>query len=145
MATAWKIAVPAAGPLLLLAACGGVARPGAEPESTPGVFAVKGTIAVPSATYVGSEDDEPGGFCTVKDGYEDLRTGASVAVTNAGGDVVGISSLVDIERSSRECRYSFDVPGVPDGSPSYGIEVGNRGVVTYTRDQLADPVELPVG
>jgi hypothetical protein len=143
MARTSKIAVAAVG-ALLLTACSSADRPGAEPESGPGVFEITGTIAVPSSTFVGSGEEQPGGFCTVKDGYEDLRTGASVAVTNAAGEVVGVSSLVDIERSARECRYSFDVPAVPDGSPSYGIEVGNREMVTYTRAQLDRPVELPL-
>ena len=145
MARGWKV-VAAAGATLLLTACaGGDGRSGADPETGPGTFEVKGTISVPSSTYVTSGDDQPGGFCTVKDGYEDLRTGASVAVTNAEGDVVGVSSLVDIDRAASECRYSFDVPGVPDGSASYGIEVGNRGIVEYARDQLDEQVELPLG
>jgi hypothetical protein len=140
-----KVVTAAGGVLLLLGACSvGDGRSGADPESSPGTFEIKGTISVPSSTYVTSGGDQPGGFCTVKDGYEDLRTGASVAVTNADGDVVGVSSLVDIDRAASECRYSFEVPGVPDGSPSYGIEVGNRGVVEYARDELDDSVELPL-
>jgi hypothetical protein len=80
----------------------------------------------------------------VKDGYEDLRTGASVAVTNARGDIVGLGELVDIERTPEECRYSFDVPDVPEGSGTYGIEVGSRGIVTYERSRLDGSVEFPV-
>jgi hypothetical protein len=145
MARGWKVVAAASAMLLLTACAGGDDRSGADPETGPGTFEVKGTISVPSSTYVTSGGDQPGGFCTVKDGYEDLRTGASVAVTNAEGDVVGVSSLVDIDRAASECRYSFDVPGVPDDSASYGIEVGNRGIVQYARDQLDEPVELPLG
>jgi len=144
MARRWTVVASAGAALLLTACSSGDGRSGADPESGPGTFEIKGTISVPSSTYVAG-GDQPGGFCTVKDGYEDLRTGASVAVTNAEGDVVGVSSLVDIDRKASECRYSFDVPGVTDGSASYGIEVGNRGIVEYARDQLDDPVELPLG
>lgn len=145
MARRWKVAAVVGGTLLVAACGGGDDRSGAEAESGPGTFAIRGTISVPSSTYITGGGEQPGGFCTVKDGYEDLRTGASVAVTNAAGDVVGVSSLVDIDRAASECRYSFDVAGVKDGSPSYGIEVGNRGIVEYTRDQLDQPVDLPLG
>jgi hypothetical protein len=117
---------------------------GAEPESKPGSFTISGTISVPSATYV-AEGQDATGFCTVKDGYEDLRTGASVAVTDAAGDVVGVGQLVDVKRTPEECRYAFDIPNVREGSGTYGIEVGNRGIVRYQRDELDDPVEVPLG
>src|SRR5262245_14532244 len=115
--------------VLLVSACSSDDDPsGADPESAPGHFAVRGTLSVPSATYV-AEGEKTKGFCTVKDGYEDLRTGASVAVTDAGGQVVGVGSLLDIDRTSEECRYSFAIPNVPEGSDTYGIEVGSRGIV----------------
>jgi hypothetical protein len=130
--------------VLLVSACSDGSDPsGAEPESAPGHFGIKGTISVPSATYV-AEGDEAQGFCTVKDGYEDLRTGASVVATDAHGEVVGVGALADIERTSEECRYAFEIANVPEGSDTYGIEVGNRGIVQYERSQLEDSVELPL-
>src|SRR5215210_6469590 len=98
------VAVVASGVLLVSACSAGAGRSGAEPESRPGTFGITGTVSVPSATYL-AEGAKAAGFCTVKDGYEDLRTGASVAVTDAGGDVVGVGSLTDIDRTSQECRY----------------------------------------
>jgi serine/threonine-protein kinase len=140
MAGVWKIAAAAAG-VLVLCACGGDGRSGAEPE--PGFFGVEGTIAVPSATHLRS-GEKSAGFCRVKDGYEDLRTGASVVVTDAEGDVVGVGSLVDVDRSAEECRYSFEIANVPEGSAAYGVEVGSRGLVRYTRAELDDPILLPL-
>jgi hypothetical protein len=116
---------------------------GAEPESKPGSFTISGTISVPSATYV-AEGQDASGFCTVKDGYEDLRTGASVVVTDSGGDVVGVGQLVDVRRTPQECRYSFGIPDVAEGSGTYGIEIGNRGIVRYERDKLDDTIEVPI-
>jgi hypothetical protein len=127
------------GVLLLVGACGGAdGEPGAEPEGSPTGFVVRGTVSVPS--YGGSN----GTSCTVKDGYEDLRSGASVAVTDAAGDVVAVGALVDIEATQRTCRFAFDVPGVPEGSPTYGIEVGQQAMVMYPRSRLNRALELTV-
>src|SRR5690242_6983869 len=95
------VAAVIAGVLLMSACSAGDDPSGAEPESAPGHFAIKGTIAVPSATYL-ADGGQAQGFCTVKDGYEDLRTGAAVAVTDGGGQVVGVGSLLDIDRTSEE-------------------------------------------
>ena len=127
------------GVLVLAGGCGGgVGESGAEPGDKPTGFAVRGTVSVPS--YGGAN----GTSCTVKDGYEDLRSGASVAVTNAAGDVVAVGALVDIEATPRTCRFAFDVPGVPEGSPTYGIEVGQQAMVTYPRSRLNKRLELVV-
>jgi len=127
------------GVLVLTGACGGGdGESGAEPEGKPSGFAIRGTVSVPS--YGGSN----GTSCTVKDGYEELRSGATVAVTNAAGDVVAVGALVDIEATQRTCRFAFDVPGVPEGSPTYGIEVGQQAMVTYPRSRLNKQLELIV-
>jgi len=139
-----RIVAAAAAGVLLMSACSAAEGPtGAEPESKPGSFTISGTIAVPSATYVAQGQDAPA-FCGVEDGYEDLRTGASVTVTDSSGEVVGVGSLVDVDRTPEECRYSFGIPNVPEGSGTYGIEVGSRGIVQYERDKLDATVEVPI-
>lgn len=125
--------------VLLVCSCSGVGESGAEPEDKPTAFDIAGTVSVPS--YGGSN----GTSCTVKDGYEDLRSGATVAVTNAVGDVVGVGALVDIEATARTCRFAFDVPDVPEGSPTYGIEVGQQTMVKYPRSRLDRAVDLTIG
>jgi hypothetical protein len=128
----------AVGVLLLAGGCGGGGgESGADPEHSPG-FVIRGTVSVPS--YGGAS----GTSCTVKDGYEDLRSGAPVAITNAAGDVVAVGALVDIEATQRTCRFAFDVPGVPEGSPTYGIEVGQQAMVMYPRARLDKTLSLTV-
>jgi hypothetical protein len=124
--------------VLLMCACSGDGESGAEPEDKPTAFDIGGTVSVPS--YGGAS----GTSCTVKDGYEDLRSGATVAVTDAAGDVVGVGALVDIEASPAACRFSFDVADVPEGSPTYGIEVG-QAMVKFPRSRLDRAVDLTVG
>ena len=134
-----RMFAPVVGVLLLTGACGGGdGESGAEPEDRPSAFDIKGTISVPS--YGGSN----GTSCTVKDGYEDLRSGATVAVIDDAGDVVAVGALVDIEATQRTCRFAFDVPDVPEGSPSYGIEVGRQAIVMYPRSRLDRSLELTV-
>jgi hypothetical protein len=128
-----------AGVLVLAGGCsGGVGESGADPEDRPSGFAVRGTVSVPS--YGGAS----GTSCTVKDGYEDLRSGATVAITDAAGEVVAVGALVDIEATPRTCRFAFDVQGVPEGSPTYGIEVGQQAMVMYPRSRLNKTLDLQV-
>src|SRR3954447_7096087 len=126
-----RLAIAAGLGVVLLCGCGGGGgESGAQPESRPSGFEIKGRISVPS--YGGTS----GTSCTVMDGYEDLRSGATVAVTDARGDVVGVGALVDIEATSDTCRFSFEVPNVPEGSATYGIEVGQQAMVKYPRARL---------
>jgi hypothetical protein len=125
--------------LMLAGGCGGgIGESGADPEGEPSGFVVRGTVSVPS--YGGSN----GTSCTVKDGCEDLRSGATVAITDAAGDVVAVGALVDSEATQRTCRFAFDVPGVPEGSSTYGIEVGEQAMVMYPRSRLNKSLDLTV-
>jgi hypothetical protein len=132
------IAAVTVGGVLLLSACSGDRLSGADPETKGSGFEIKGTLSVPSYG-AGS-----GTTCTVKDGYEDLRSGATVAVTNAKGDVVSVGSLVDIEPEGSTCRFAFDVANVPEGSATYGIEIGQQGVVKYPRARLDKDLNLKI-
>ena len=97
--------------------------------------------------------DRPGrcadvGDCSGALGYNDLREGASVTVTDEDGKIIGVSMLdAGRPRGSSECDFSFTINGVLPASV-YGIAVSRRGVVNYAEAQMeaqAWDVGLSVG
>ncbi len=111
---------------------------------------VTGTIEVPGA----SQTNTAGEDCAyVSPGYDDIDLGTQVTVIDQSGDVVGLGQLDTATYtgpypgtdSGGTCKFSFSVPNVAAGSDFYSIEVGNRGEVTFSEGDLADPVALVLG
>ena len=90
--------------------------------------------------------------CQGTGGYDDIRDGLEVAVTDAAGTVIGLGRLSskpgeDTFAGRRTCEYEFTVSGLPDAS-FYGVEVGHRGVVRFSAADLAQKgwaVEVELG
>lgn len=141
--TPWKLLAAAAGFFILGALVASAVFVLVRSEPDP--ITVAGGM-----TIVGSKNYENvGSGCQGDGGYSDLSEGASITVTDASGTTVGTGRLEqgDPIRGGR-CVFGFSVPGVKGGSEFYGIEIANRGVVTYTADQImagASQVQLSIG
>ena len=141
----------AAGSLvaLVLLVGGCAATPAATPTPTaPATFDVTGTLTLSRVMLYGSDGDS----CSGIEGYDDIRTGTQVKVSDDTGKIVGLGALkAGLARDSKPswkgtdlCVFDFEVKGIPDSGAIYGVEVSHRGVVQFTRDQ-ADSVSLTLG
>lgn len=94
-------------------------------------------------TIVGSQEvHDSSGFnladgtsCVTTGGYSDVSEGAEVIITNASGNQVGQGALGSGTISGDACIFSFTMTSVPDSS-SYGIRIGNRNTVSFTRSEM---------
>lgn len=85
--------------------------------------------------------------CWGKGGYDDIREGAQVVVTDASGATVGIGRLATGQPSvsgdrATKCVFRWEVTGVPDGSSFYAVEVSHRGKLQYSRTEVVNPINL---
>lgn len=84
-----------------------------------------------------------GTICDTYGGYSDVGESAMVTLTDAGGDVIGRASLAEGYVDGDRCVFSFTISGVPDSS-SYGVLVGDRNTVVFTREDMEDTDWSPV-
>lgn len=115
----------------------------------PAVLSIRGTLQLDAAVGprwpVGQE-------CWGRDGYQDIRDGAAVTVTDPAGKVLAISQLGagavaehPTIAGAKTCLFEFTVPGVPAGAGIYGIEVSHRGAVRFEEARLGGSVQLTLG
>lgn len=112
----------------VLAGCGGGAS-----------FTAKGTLALVAL------DSATNDCASGTGGYSDIQEGASVVIYDAGGKKIAVGSL----KAGRDyedglCVFDFAVPDVPSGDGPYGVEVANRGQVTFKEDG-ADSIVISLG
>lgn len=88
---------------------------------------------------------QPGEECEGTDEYVDVRTGVPVVVTDQSGRVLATTTIEPgVPRGSEEatttllteCHFQFSV-SVPRAE-TYVFDVGGRGAVTYTYDELVN-------
>lgn len=136
--------IAAAAVALLLVAGGAVAVT---------VFVMSASKPTPPAgpatvTAYGQMNLSLGGFawnrnpaeCWGRGGYDDIREGVNVTITDPEGKVVALGKLakglpVIIDDRASSCLFRFEVE-VPAGLKFYGIEVSHRGVIQFTQDEL---------
>lgn len=70
--------------------------------------------------------------CTGYEGYDDITAGAGVTVYDSAGKVVASGSLGTGKPKSAACVFPVRVPGVPEGSKFYRVEVSHRGQITVS-------------
>ncbi|WP_405883653.1 hypothetical protein OG747_36730 [Streptomyces sp. NBC_01384] len=101
-------------------------------SSTPKTFTLRGAMTLTSPTPL----DYDHKACTGSGGYDDIRQGSAVTVYDAAGKVVSTGALgagrYASEDSTAPCTFSVAVPGVPEGSKFYQVEVSHRGKITVS-------------
>jgi hypothetical protein len=142
LSTVKRVAI-AALVVLGVAGCGG-SGPAAAPvtvtkaptSSGPATFSASGYIDVDPPGY----NARKGARCYSDSGYDDVRKGAQVTVSDPQGAVVAVGHLGVGHRSAggyaAYCRFRFTVDGIPDGLPLYSVEVSHRGALTYDEAQM---------
>lgn len=113
------------GLVVLLAACGAGGR------------ALTGEFTLLADEFGGSSSS-----CSGTGGYGDISQGTDVVVRDEGSEIIGTSSLGPGDRSGGSCTFSFEVEELPPAD-FYSIEVGDRGELTYSREDL-DEMEWSV-
>ncbi len=110
-----------------------------EPEAA--TFTVRGTVAVDAGNEV-VRDGEP---CSGVGGYDDMRQGAPVAITADDGKTLALGKLEEGRFTPGRCTFKFAVGEVPAGHKFYGVEVGHRGVIKETEEDVRRPLALSLG
>ncbi len=85
-------------------------------------------------------DTDTGGSnsnCRGTGGYDDIKSGLSVTVRDGSGGVLATGRLGDGKRPSVWCTFEFSVGGLPEVE-FYSVEVGRRGELTYSFEEMAD-------
>lgn len=157
---AWHLAVAAAaGAAVVLLAVAGVfvalrgnpfagkpASAAASP-STAGVFKVYGDMTLSLGDFGWGKSPEA---CWGKGGYDDIRAGAQVVITDANGVTVGVGRLIDgdptvYDDRASSCVFRWEIPNVPDGSSFYAVEISHRGKVQFNRADITRSISLTLG
>jgi hypothetical protein len=98
-------------------------------SSAPSTFTLRGTMTLTGDNVPSGETSED---CTGYSGYEDITKGAGVTVYDSSGKVVATGALGAGKPHSAVCVFAIAVPGVPDGSKFFQVEVSHRGKVTVS-------------
>lgn len=128
--------------LAFLAGCGGATpetaqTPSASPTPTPpATITVFVTMELKQTDFGAKEGQQ----CAGQKGYDDIRAGTQVKITDASGTVIALGELGAGEardtwpdlKGTNICRFEAMVPGVQKSSGILGVEVGSRGVVNFT-------------
>lgn len=121
----------------LLASCGGGAG---DPTSVPGSLVVLAS----SPSY--RPEAQPRDPCEATDGYSDINASTVVVLRDDGGEIVDRADLggghLEIDNgNTRTCRFRFylELPAGDDLAEEFTVEVGRRGEVLFTRQELLGP------
>jgi hypothetical protein len=98
-------------------------------SDAPATFTLRGTITLTGDHVPSGETSED---CTGYSGYDDIAKGAGVTVYDSAGKVVATSALETGKPDSGACVFIVEVPGVPEGSKFYQVEVSHRGKITVS-------------
>ncbi|TKJ28343.1 hypothetical protein [Blastococcus sp. CCUG 61487] len=107
---------------------------------------VSGTVLLVDSAYFGLA---PGRTCSGELGYDDLRAGAQVILTDGDGETLSTGRLSRGEFDGLGCVFSFEVEDVPRAE-FYGVSVASvsRGHLQYSYDELTEAdwsLQLSIG
>lgn len=151
----WVVPVVAGLAVLVLAlasiAVWAITRASAPSAANPiatssGPLVISGSLTLKDSSGVLNLDDTA---CSGMHGYDDIRRGTQVVVTDQSGTVLGTGELgagvLQNPGLLRTCRFAFTVL-VPPGKPFYSIEVSHRGKLTHSAAEVTgQQVELTLG
>lgn len=103
--------------------------------AVPVTQTIEGTITLTDGSH-----GDPGSQCAGSGGYDDMRTGAQVRVSDQTGEVIAVGRLesgeaVEARFVGTDCEFAFTVDDVPDVDV-YTIEVSHRGGISYDRAEM---------
>lgn len=101
-------------------------------SSAPRTFRLHGSMTLTGDNVPSGETDED---CVGYGGYDDIATGASVTVYDSAGKVVASGALGTGKSKGGSCVFPVSVPGVPEGSKFYQVEVSHRGKLTVSASE----------
>lgn len=114
-------------------------------SASAGTLPIAGTLVLVNSSGVLNIDNE---HCQGMGGYQDIRPGTSITVTDATGTTIGVGSLLQGlmigSGATRTCSFPFAVE-VPAGKSFYGVEIAHRGRVNFPEADLRKPVQLSLG
>jgi hypothetical protein len=132
---------------LLLAGCSFSSTPTTTP--TPETFEVRGTVVLDRGQFVWGNDGPSDLRCTGQDGFDDIRPGAQITVTDPAGKVVALGKVRDgnaqLDETGKiglECILPFEAAKVPGGLGFYGVQVAHRGAVRFSEAALTVGIRL---
>lgn len=100
-------------------------------------FTVTGTVTLPNGDFINT-----GNACYGMGGFEDMRPGAKVTVTDAAQRTVAVGVIESAREAVTECHLAFRVEDVPRGEDFYGLEVTHRGRLQYTAGELEQSLTI---
>lgn len=137
-------------PALLLGAVlgvGGTLLVGSQVSAPPAASASPSSSTMPVSGTVTLQDGfgAEGLPCEGKGGYNDIREGAQVVITDAKQATLAVGALGPGKRDEKQrCEFAFSL-SAPAGHEFYGIEVSHRGRLQYPADRISRPLELTLG
>ena len=78
----------------------------------------------------------PNDVCGGRGGYSDIDFGTSVTVRDETGTLIGSGTLGRGELVGSACRFKAVIDGVTSEASFYEVEVGSRGSLVYSNDEL---------
>lgn len=105
-------------------------------------FTVNGSLVLADS---GGVQKLAGSVCQGTGGYDDIRQGTQVVVTDESGTVIATGELESGLLVGGHCMFAFTVSSVPSGKSFYGVSVSHRGTLQYKQDQLQSGVQLSLG
>lgn len=116
-----------------------------SPSAAKGkTFEISGNVTL---TDSGNENFG-GGQCAGGGGYDDMREGAQVVVTDSVGKTLAVGALGRGTHSGQYaqvvCVFPFVIADVPSGVGPYSVEIGHRGKISFTEIDASD-LELTLG
>jgi hypothetical protein len=108
------------------------------PSSTPGPAAAKKPATHDiSVAFTLTDADTASAGCVGQGGYSDIGAGTPVTIKNGSGDILGAGDLGEgTAAGGGECVWSVKIPNVRLGESFYSAEVGRRGAITSSADEL---------
>lgn len=103
-------------------------------------FTITGTVTLTYGDFINT-----GSTCYGKGGYDDMRPGAPVVITDATQKIVAVGTIDSGTETVTECHLKFTIEDVPRGSDFYGIQITHRGRLQYAAADLEKPLTLSLG
>lgn len=147
-------AVLAGATVVAVLAAGGVwlaARPDPVPAAASSAPAVAAPLAVAGVVVLGRGQFawyRSTNACTGQGAFGDIREGAQVTISDAGGKALAVAALgPGVGQGSSTvastagavaaaCELRFAVPAVPAGAGPYGLQFAQRGVLRFTEQEM---------